>query len=162
MSTSLRPGARQLHASHVGDNTGFWMLDCRITVLASAENTADQMGVLHIEAPPGHEPPLHVHRDEDEAYFMLDGRMIVRCGDHELESEPGTYVFLPRGVAHGIRVTGDVPARFLMIVAPGGFEAFFCDQGTPPAGPGLPTDPPPPELELIGRMFARHHVQPVH
>lgn len=159
MTTPVRSTAARFHIRQVDDHA-LWMQDCRISVLTAAEDTAGRLGVLHIEAPAGHHPPLHVHHDEDEAYFVLAGRLSVRCGDQSAEAGPGAWIYLPRGMAHNLQVLGDQAARFLLVVAPGGFEAFFRDQATPAAAPGLPT-PQPPDLELVGRLFARHHVEPV-
>lgn len=114
-TTPARPRAARFHVSHVDDD-GLWMQDCRISVLATAEDTAGQLGVLHVEAPAGHHPPLHVHHDEDEAYFVIAGRLSVRCGEHTAEAGPGAWTFLPRGMAHTLLVLGDEPARFLLVL----------------------------------------------
>jgi len=46
------------------------------------------------------EPPLHIHRNEDEAWYILDGRMTFYVGDTALEAGPGSFVFAPSGTPH--------------------------------------------------------------
>lgn len=75
----------------------------------------------------GSNPPLHLHEREDEAFYVLSGRVRVRVGDEEFEGEPGTFVLAPRGVPHTYaRLPGD-PLRLLVLVSPAGFEQMFDD-----------------------------------
>jgi mannose-6-phosphate isomerase-like protein (cupin superfamily) len=72
-----------------------------------------------------HEFPLHVHDREDEAVYMLQGRVGIVVGEDSFLLEPGDFVFMPRGVAHSITGASDPPVRFLFISTPGGFEHFM-------------------------------------
>lgn len=148
---------RRFAFSQVSTHGGFWVDGCRMRVLATAETTVGQAGVVHIEAPPGHRPPLHVHHDEDEAYFVIAGHLDIQCGDTSYPAGPGAWVFLPRGVAHTFTVPGPFPAIYLLVVLPGGFEDFFADQGTP----ATDSQPPPntPDLDQVVRLAQRHHLE---
>jgi Cupin domain len=48
----------------------------------------------------GANPPLHLHEREDEAFYVLQGRMRVWIGDAEFEADAGSFVLAPRGVPH--------------------------------------------------------------
>jgi quercetin dioxygenase-like cupin family protein len=75
--------------------------------------------------PPGEGPPLHIHEDEDEILYALEGSFRVRLEDRTSDAPPGTFVFIPRGVAHTWQNSGDAPGRLLAIVTPAGLETFF-------------------------------------
>ena len=66
--------------------------------------------------PLGASPPLHVHDDLDDSFYVLDGRMVVRCGDDVFLATSGSWVQFPRQVPHTFRVL-DGPARILMVHA---------------------------------------------
>jgi mannose-6-phosphate isomerase-like protein (cupin superfamily) len=68
--------------------------------------------------------PLHVHTNEDEYFYVLDGMLTVRCGDEQFEAGPRSFVFLPRGIPHEWDVIGDT-ATLLMITTPGMLEEFL-------------------------------------
>lgn len=67
----------------------------------------------------------HVHRNEDELSYVLDGAIWARVGDHEFEADRGSYVWKPRGVLHTFWNPGPAPARILEVISPAGFERFF-------------------------------------
>jgi mannose-6-phosphate isomerase-like protein (cupin superfamily) len=62
--------------------------------------------------------PLHVHLDEDEAWYVLEGNLRFRLGDREVEADPGTAVFGPKGVPHTFTNPSPVRARYLLIMRP--------------------------------------------
>lgn len=76
-------------------------------------------------AAPGEGPPLHLHEDADEIWYALEGSFRVRLAEGTSDAPAGTFVFIPRGVAHTWQNTGDAPARLLAIVTPAGLETFF-------------------------------------
>lgn len=83
-------------------------------------------------------PPLHVHRNEDEALIVLEGRYVAQENGARHELAPGMVAYFPRGVAHTYANAGDTPGKLLVITTPGGFETFFREvdrlcQGGPPA-----------------------------
>ena len=61
--------------------------------------------------PEGASPPAHVHADLDDSFYILDGRMVIRCGDDVWQAGSGSWVQFPAGVPHTFRVLGG-PAGF--------------------------------------------------
>ena len=108
-----------------------------ITVLASAADTHGALGVIEVASPSGAGPPLHVHRREDEAFYILEGEYSVFVGDDVVAGAPGTWVWGPRDVPHGYQVHSP-HGRHLSLTMPAGFDAFFeevADLATPSADP---------------------------
>ena len=77
-----------------------------------------------IEIAPGRELEAHVHGDEDDAFYILEGEMTFFFGDEDEEAvaPPGTFVLAPPGVRHGFRNPGPGPVRMLNVHAPAGFD----------------------------------------
>jgi mannose-6-phosphate isomerase-like protein (cupin superfamily) len=68
--------------------------------------------------PPRTIAPLHVHFEDDEAWYVLGGTLRFRLGDEEVEAGPGAAVFAPRGVAHTYWNPSPEPARYLLVMTP--------------------------------------------
>ena len=64
----------------------------------------------------------HVHADEDDAFYVVEGEMTFVFGDREVAAPPGTFVLVPPGVEHGFRNDRDASVRMLNIHAPAGFD----------------------------------------
>jgi quercetin dioxygenase-like cupin family protein len=75
--------------------------------------------------PPGFSTGLHVHRVQEETFYVLEGECDWLVGDERVHATPGTYLFLPPGVPHNIANASDKPARVLMTVSPPGHEHYF-------------------------------------
>ena len=131
-----------------------WFRENRMTTKARAAETGGACGLVEATAPAGSGPPLHLHRDADDAFWILSGRLTIRCGDREFSAGPGDFALLPRDVPHAFLVEGDEPARLLILISPGGGEEFFTLAGRPADGPGLPP-PSPPDMEALQRAAAQ-------
>jgi mannose-6-phosphate isomerase-like protein (cupin superfamily) len=72
-------------------------------------------------APPGPPrwiAPLHLHHNDDEAWYVLEGRLCVKRGDDTVETGPGAAVLVPRGTPHTYWNPDPAPARYLLIMTP--------------------------------------------
>jgi uncharacterized cupin superfamily protein len=69
--------------------------------------------------PPGYMVPPHVHGDDDEFFYIQEGRLTLLGPDGESHAGPGDLVTLLRGNRHGFRNDTDAPVRFLVICRPG-------------------------------------------
>jgi mannose-6-phosphate isomerase-like protein (cupin superfamily) len=140
-------------ALHIPAEAGeaVWFTHNRMTIKATAEETGGAFGLVEAIGPAGSSPPLHIHHREDEAFWLLEGRLTVRCGERTFTAGPGSFTLLPRGVPHTFRVEGDTPARLLSICTPGGFERYFAAAGRPAEHDGLPPFGPP-DVALLSRV----------
>jgi len=138
-----------------GEGTAIWFLTNHMTIKATAETTGGAYALVESLIAPGYSPPLHVHYREDEAFWVLEGDLSLRCGDRTFRAGAGSYVFLPRGVPHTFVVEGDAPARMLMMLSPGGGEGLFIEGGRPAEREGLPPVVPP-DIEALKRISERY------
>jgi mannose-6-phosphate isomerase-like protein (cupin superfamily) len=101
------------------------------TLQVSAEQSGGAVEVIVLNAPAGTAgpagPPPHVHRQRDELFYIVKGRLSFVLGTREFEVEEGGTVFVPRGTRHGFKSQPDSQA--LLIIAPAGLEGFFAELG---------------------------------
>jgi quercetin dioxygenase-like cupin family protein len=102
--------------------------EVHVVIRASAESTGGGFAVVE-EVPPLVDTPPHVHANEDETFYVLEGRHVFRVGDEEIEAGPGDLVFAPRGVPHSQTRVEPGVGRELVLISPPGFEGFFRELG---------------------------------
>ena len=100
-------------------------------------------------------PPPHVHRSFEEAWFILEGEVAFTAEGRTIAAERGTFLFVPRGVAHTFRVVRERPARWLGIFSPGRFVGLVEE-----LGPLMPLNGPP-DMAAVGRLFAKYDTEMV-
>jgi mannose-6-phosphate isomerase-like protein (cupin superfamily) len=86
----------------------------------TADTPRFTFGIIEIVA--GRELEAHVHQDEDDAFYILEGELTFTVAGEDVKAPPGTFVLVPPGVEHGFRNAGDTPVRMLNIHAPAGFD----------------------------------------
>jgi len=94
---------------------------------AGAAATGGSLALFDTSATPGGWVPPHIHHEEEEAWYVLEGVLTFRFADREVNAPAGTFVLVPRGNLHSFGNTSDAPARFLMMFAPAGMEGFFAE-----------------------------------
>jgi quercetin dioxygenase-like cupin family protein len=102
-------------------------LGCRTRILVDGDETGGRFSVLDmVEVPPRHMPPLHVHHEQDEWFYVVEGEVTLHLPGRSIACRPGDYVVAPRGVPHAYEV-GERPARWLVTSNPAGFERFVAE-----------------------------------
>ena len=124
-----------------------------MTIHADSQDTNGQFALVEANGTPGGEPPLHVHTNEDELFYVLEGKLKVYRGEEELILEAGKSGFLPRNVPHTFKVMS-ARARALVYITPGGFEGYFRELSEPALGPGSPR----PTLAQISSVAKRYGI----
>jgi quercetin dioxygenase-like cupin family protein len=143
-----------------GDGASVWSLGGRFTTKVRGEVAEGRFALVESVAFQTTEPPLHIHQREDEAWYVLDGRMTFYVADQVLEAPTGSFVFAPRGLPHTFTVDTE-PTRVLVLASPAGFERFAFDLGrpadsdTPPAGLTLP------HPDVLGPVAERYGIEVV-
>lgn len=98
----------------------------RMTVKAAREDTNGTFTLLEADEPAGFGPPLHVHRDAAEAFYVLDGEYILFIEAVEYPCPAGSFIFIPAGIEHGFRV-GRAASRKLNLYVPAAMVGYFDD-----------------------------------
>jgi mannose-6-phosphate isomerase-like protein (cupin superfamily) len=112
----LRPGeGRSI------DLGGFGM-----SVKATHDDTNGLFTLLEAHEPAGFGPPLHIHRDAAEAFYVLEGEYIIFLEGRETSCPAGSFIFIPAGIPHGFRV-GGVASRKLVLFTPAAMVGYFDD-----------------------------------
>src|SRR4051812_15887202 len=98
------------------------------TFKALAKGTGGAFTAIEGEAAPGEGPPLHVHRDQDELIYTLEGTHRLTLGGELFAVEAVSFFFVPRGPAHTWQNVGDARSRFFAAFNPASpdFERFFA------------------------------------
>ena len=146
--------SNQDRIKHVPAGTGpaFWGPGDQLTFLLTGEDTEGKFFMAHASVPPGGGPPPHVHRREDESFYLMEGALTVEVGGKTLEARPGDFIHLPRGIVHSFKNQGTGNATMLVMVTPAGLERYFAETFDP-AGDRAAA-PPPPSPEMIARLMA--------
>ena len=99
--------------------------------LAVKDETGGSYGLWEAIVPPGGGPPPHLHRNEEEGFYVIEGMVTVYTPAGEVSATAGSFVHLPRGSKHWFKNNGDTNAKMLVLVAPGGMEGMFRETGRP-------------------------------
>ena len=153
-STPVEPVALQS-----GAGEAIWFLGILATIKASAETTGGRVAVIEHLAPQGSGSPLHVHRNEDEWFYVIDGELTFWVGGQVVTAGAGSFVFGPRDIPHTFTVTSP-QARFLLVTEPAGFENFMRALSVPAQTRTLPpADIQPPAPELMMATAAEYGIE---
>jgi len=136
-------------------STHLWFLNNLATVLVMEPT----LSIVELTGAPGDAPPLHLHTEEDETFYVLDGEVTVHiAGQDALVLGPGQAAFAPRGVPHVYVVTSSTPARWLGTSTGPQFATFVQALSTPADRPILPI-----EVEIdpahVAAVAARHGIE---
>ena len=132
-----------------------WWKSGRITVKTAGAETGDAFSQIETDDPRDSGPPLHLHHNEDETFFVLEGEVTIQVGDERIDLAAGDFLFGPREVAHAYVVRSE-RARMLVTASPAGVEQFFVSHGVPVTGAEPPTDAVLPPMDEIVRLFASY------
>jgi mannose-6-phosphate isomerase-like protein (cupin superfamily) len=110
---------------HVAGSEGRPKLGGRVILKIGADAAAGAFTLCYGRTPPGVGPPLHMHEQEDETFYVLRGTYQLQCGPARVTAGIGSCVHLPRYTPHTFRNVGDEPAELVEFMTPGGIERYF-------------------------------------
>lgn len=135
-----------------------WTFNMLMDVKAAAEETGGALTVIDSWLTPDANPPMHIHHDADESFFVLEGEVeFFLDGAPSRLARPGDFVFGPRGVPHRFEVRTP-EARMLVLATPGGAEHFFAELGVPAEAAVLPV-PQAPDVARAVSVAAQHAIE---
>jgi quercetin dioxygenase-like cupin family protein len=122
-------------------------------ILATAAQTSSEFTLLQIQGePPEFGPPMHLHRDTAEAFYVLEGEYLMHVEDRQQLCPPGTFVYVPRNTPHTFKVVSAAPGKKLVLFSPAAMLAYFEElAAAEAAGNATP--------ELLDAIAARNNVE---
>jgi quercetin dioxygenase-like cupin family protein len=145
----------ELYGLEKNEGQAIWFLNTLTFIKATSKQTGGTYGLMEEICPVGTGSPYHIHHNEDESFYILEGEVTFISDDKVIKATAGSFVFLPRNIPHGFRV--DAPSRFLLMNNPGGFEQFVIEAGEPAKELVLPPFGPP-DMEKLMTFAAKYHL----
>src|SRR4028119_375657 len=130
-----------------GEGNARWWAGGLATIKATGEETGDLYSIVEILEPEGARAPLHLHRKEDETFYVLEGEMTFLMGNETIKARPGSFVFGPKDVPHTYTVDSG-PAKLLFLLSPPGLDGFL-------EGASAPANAAPPRASPRAAPAAR-------
>lgn len=95
-----------------------------MSLKAGADETGGAFSLLEATEPPDFGPPMHIHHNCGEAFFVVEGeyRIFIEADEHRCPA--GSFIFIPSGVRHGFRV-GSAPSRKINLYTPSAMVEYF-------------------------------------
>ncbi len=128
--------------------------------LATGEGTESKYSLIDALVPSGSGPPPHIHRREEEGFFILDGEITFQIGEQTVVATAGTFANVPVGIPHSFKNESSQPARMLICLAPAGLEKMFFEVGArldDGATAALP--PSHSEIETLLQVAPRYGIE---
>lgn len=132
----------------------YWVLSYVVRVCLTGSETGGAFSIAEYLKPPGDWTPLHLHKRESQATYVIEGEVTVHLPDGPHILRPGSCVFQPLGVPHTEEITSAKPARVLDVYAPAGFERWAELAGVPAPEMGLPVEPENPDEHRLAELLA--------
>lgn len=111
-----------------GEGRSIGLGSFEMSLKATGEETGGAFALLEASEPADFGPPLHIHRDAAEAFYVLEGEYQIFIDDKTHACPAGSFVFIPAGIPHGFRV-GGAPSRKLNLYTPAAMVGYFEQLG---------------------------------
>ncbi len=95
-----------------------WLGETFTYFLATGEQTAGAFALVDEQAKRGESVPLHLHQDDMESFYVVDGEITFYLGEQPgVRVRAGSFVHVPGGAVHGFRIESET-ARYLILTTP--------------------------------------------
>ena len=137
-----------------------WFGNTMLTINVSSAQGKDGICVVDHRMPYGESPPLHIHRNEDEVFHVLEGVMRFRVDGKDIIASAGQTLVAPKGIPHTFRVESREGARALTMTAGPDFERMLRAASRPADRAELPqaTAPTPEAIAFLSRVCAENGI----
>lgn len=112
------------------EGKAIWFANALMVIKADSKTTDGRFTFIDQRVPADYAVPRHIHHEEDEAWYLLEGHATFYCGDEQFTAGAGSWVFLPKDVPHAFKA-GSSGARLITMTAPSGFADFVEELGEP-------------------------------
>ncbi|WP_269931674.1 cupin domain-containing protein [Aminobacter sp. HY435] len=137
-----------------------WFNGTLATIKVSGEAGADTISVIEHLMPYGSATPLHIHRNEDEVFHILEGVMRFNVEGKDFYGHAGQTLLAPKGIPHCYRVISAEGARCLTITTRGDFERMVREVSVPAERAEIPPQemPTPEVIAALTEVCARNGI----
>jgi quercetin dioxygenase-like cupin family protein len=95
-----------------------WLGETSTYFLATGDQTGGAFALVDEQAKLGESVPLHLHHDDMESFYVVEGEITLYIGDQPgIRAGAGSFAHLPGGTVHGFRVESET-ARYLILTTP--------------------------------------------
>jgi quercetin dioxygenase-like cupin family protein len=122
--TLTAPDAQLLHRA-ARSGPAFWGPGDLYRFLVTGAESGGAYFAMEAFVPPGGGPPPHIHRNEDETFYVVEGQCDFLLGQETVTGGVGDFINVPRGTVHRFHNAGTTPARLILTFTPAGIERFF-------------------------------------
>jgi mannose-6-phosphate isomerase-like protein (cupin superfamily) len=122
--TDVNKSVEEAFVLRLGEGRAIDLGSFNMVVKASGDETNGAFSLLEASEPAGFGPPLHIHRDAAEVFYVLEGEYIIFIEGRQSSCSAGSFIFIPAGIKHGFRV-GGVASRKLNLYAPAAMVGYF-------------------------------------
>jgi mannose-6-phosphate isomerase-like protein (cupin superfamily) len=145
--------AKQAAIVDAGEGRKLNVLGHTVNVLLGSAKTQGDSFVFEAISPAGLVVPPHLHENEDEYGYIVEGSYEIYLGEHTYEAGAGAVLYFPRHISHGFRNIGSTTGKMIWVSTPGAaVERFFDELGALPANV-------PPDMQKLVDIFARYDMQ---
>jgi quercetin dioxygenase-like cupin family protein len=131
-----------------------WFINHLVHVHVDGATSGGALAIMDERGRRGDMPPLHVHRRDDETFFVLEGEVSLFVGDEQIVLGAGQSALAPRDVPHAYRIESD-EARYLVITTPAGFDSFVREVSEPAPADELPPADRDTDPAFLGEAAAK-------
>jgi mannose-6-phosphate isomerase-like protein (cupin superfamily) len=124
-----------------------------VRIKISSRDTNGAFAVAEDFTPPNGGPPLHLHFEQDEWWYVLEGEFLFEVDGQQIHAGPGATVFAPKGTRHTFQNVGTTTGHTIVTVVPGGLDLFF-EEVDATVSPDAPPDP-----AAIQALFHKHGME---
>ncbi|BDI20121.1 cupin [Nostoc cf. commune SO-36] len=128
-----------------------------ITFKVVGADTHGHLGLFeNLIQPGGTAPVLHIHRQMEEMFYVLEGEVEIQVGNQIIHGQPGSFVLVPRNTPHTFANRATQPAKLLIMFCPGAErERYFEGLAE------LLKDGQKPDKEALVELMRRFDQEPV-
>ena len=137
------------------EGEAYWVIGTLTVIKTTGEDTDGSFSMIEQLAPAGISPPMHVHHEDDELFYVLSGQVTFEVGGERITATEGSTVYAPHGIPHSYLTEEET--HWLMLTFEPGFERFFAEVGRPAESWTIPTEgPTEAEIAKIGALAGQY------
>ena len=131
-----------------------------VSLRLSANDNSAGVSIIEHRMPYGEAPPLHIHRNEDEVFHILEGTMRFEIGGKTVIGHAGDVLCAPKGVPHRFVVESVAGAHCLTIMKGRDFETMVLEMSAPTQSDEMPpvVASTPAQIEALVAACARNNI----